>query len=581
MVHLTLISVLLLIFISKEANAFTFQKCYYFECKSDTVYGEKDFNADFINSIYTTGSTLYINLTGESEMTLNFDGFYHRYQIYFINDRDLTLTIQTNDSNPIYISDYQKPSIYAKNFNVVIESLNKSVDRTYFICTALNFKTIASQNQDKKLFLIYSNRYIDSNLNYLKINSFNESTIYVDCLSIELEEEIKQSMTIIASSSFYQYDYSSYDTLYQRGELYIRTPSDVTVTYVENAIIIEYSDHKTVTITKENYLSTIDIEAGERSIITCKEGLNENDLIPPNLKTYVNNGEALPIITGEWPYGKYRLGGQTLKVNGYNIYMNNVSPTIYGDFLYSAILFPIYRIDYFTNLLLTEKNSSLNFVDSYFCDRFSIFTKNDVDSTIYFEGDIIGSCDTYEWSTNSSKLTIIANTTSKINIVGPASIIYKSINNSKYQVESTLSFYKGGIITQPFGFNYDDSYSKVMDILDEYIEINPEPDEDSPLSELVKYHIQFVKDKITDITDIINQAANDVTPINILLKDGPVNFNRNNTLILRRNDIPLALLYQKILNKPLSVICDESGTLNPEEWTIIEESNIFKKNIKR
>lgn len=569
--HLAILSAFIFIFISK-VNAFTFRECSYGNCYS-TIYDESKFNANFINSEYNYDD-IYINLTGESEITLNFDGIKENLNFYFIADINSKLTIQTNDYSSFFIIEYMKPSIHADELNVEIESLNKSVDKTYFVCKTLICKTIASKDPQKPLFLIYEESFYDND--YINSSSFSGSTVYADGLKIRFDQEIQESLIIILEPSIYTYfETSNYVNV--KGQLHVFSPNNVNITYDENKILFEYQNGKTITIqsqmNKMQFQSHIEIIVGENSIIKCKEGLTSNEIIPPCLKSnYENNIKSLPTIEGNWSNIKI-----TNYYDGYIYYYPRV-PEIYGNFFFSANNYPIYSIGQSSLLILTERISSINFLyESIY--NFNISLKNDVDTILYFNGELkeMEYGDEYPIYTDSSKLTIIANTTSHISMVGPATIIYRIIDNSENQVDSTLNFINGGTITQPYGLDYEDYYQQIIDIYDEYKETKPEPSKNATFGQNADYYIQFAKDKISDLSDLINNAANDIRPINIVLKDDPNNSNpKNNTIILNRKDFPVASLYLNALNKPFSVVCVEKGTIDPTKWVIKEANNILK-----
>ena len=130
-------------------------------------------------------------------------------------------------------------------------------------------------------------------------------------------------------------------------------------------VIIEYENYKIFTIISTTIFCNIDFNLGKETVVTVEENINSNDLISPSLNSQSEIKGNLPIVES------YLIDPKRYQCN----FEKHLQ--LSGCFLFSTINFPL---TYFNHLILTEKSSSINFINYEYDRNITINTKEDIDA---------------------------------------------------------------------------------------------------------------------------------------------------------------------------------------------------------
>ena len=128
----SIFQILIFSLLLETSKSFAFQQCQYdsgSKCLDD-VYEQTSFTADFVNDLYQQNTYKYflINVTDDSEIALNLDGFNPFLQVDIINQRELQVTIKITNEE---ISDKACfPVLNAENADIILDNLNIKNDKT-------------------------------------------------------------------------------------------------------------------------------------------------------------------------------------------------------------------------------------------------------------------------------------------------------------------------------------------------------------------------------------------------------------------------------------------------------------------
>ncbi|KAK8849299.1 hypothetical protein M9Y10_018668 [Tritrichomonas musculus] len=568
----------------QNGKALTIQQCNYQTGECLEALETENFGYEYVNNLFQQNPEYKIfGLTSlGSELTVNFDNFDNSITIRFDNQESLQLTIETNVNK--ISSETAIPNIDASNVDIIIDNTNNENDKSLIVLNSFSYKSLANKNANRPLYLVqYRNNY---QYPHDILASIKSDIVYVGShyFYLDLSQTIENSFTIVVSpflnyTSRYEYDDPSF---VKESSVYTRSiPENTIITYGKKQIKYEFPNKKVITLITETSRISVTNEVRKGNIINIEDGLNGDDVIIPKV---LGNEECT--LKGNWPIIKSKdIPGEFLE-NGSYIDEFYSYPRIEGIYLYSANNFPI--DDFYSNfkLILTEKSSSIYLTRNSLYDNMTIETRpqnpND-EFHFYFEGKCIKFKERYYGEdkletgiiTTSDKLTIYGNTYSKINVFGPASIIYRKIDNSEQEVDTTLPFLQGGTIISPYSVDFDTIAKSCSQAYNSYKESHPEP-ENGTVSQYADYYINFAKEKIGDLADTFNEIANQIIPVRIDLKSDSSSQNQKSKIIIARNDFPFAPLYQKGLNKVSNAVCVENGKMNIDNWDIRIGSNILR-----
>lgn len=463
---------------SKNAYAFTFQFCQQQNDCLGTIYNEEFFIIEKITSVLDqnpTYSTFLLDTKDDSEITLKLDGFSRSYTLNFTNVKENSrLILQTNNWELKYNNNFQSPSIFADQFDVIIDNLNNTLSKNLYICSILTCKTIESKDPNRPLFLIFTSDY------YISPNLIKSDEIYVNKFSINFEEEITKSMTIIISPIIKSYSDGDY---IENPYFSLYLADDHNVTYGTKQVRVNCTNQNIITI-KTEYLArktSCNVYLGYRSVIDVDDNVFEDDLIypviyNPDYDDSSTNYENISTIKGTWPTFK-------------NFYKFDFDQTrLIGTYYYAAKNYPVSR-EFYCTFILTEKVSTIFCIDEI-SSSLKIKKLNDFDAIFIIDGKDLSYL-SYR-ITEDPTITVIVNANTKFDY---DNVYYKRIDNTLQNFDVPLKYQKGGTIITSYGVNYRKLQSDLRDILKSYEIENPKPDTFS-----INYYIDFAKNKISDIS---------------------------------------------------------------------------------
>ena len=553
-------------FFAKNATSFTFNMCDSKLCSE--IFDEINFTLDFINNYYKQNSKniIRVALTNGSDITFNLDGINHNI-IFRINKTEYTpnIIIQTNRTEISYIVNI--PRIYTSDFNVIIDNINEESDKTLFVFEEILFKSLSPKNPQKPLVLI------GKNLDSLYFDAINQETIYLSGERIYI-----YTPSVHKSKIFFFFPVVIYSNRYasESCRVKLRHENNTRTTYRKNNIItVEKENGVILTFRTDSKRVEIEQDFGDNSTVTIEENLDQDDIIFPNFYTK-NDNDNLPAIKGNWPFMKPSSIKEKYLSNGTILYGFSRDIYITGQYSIQTNFIQISNV-HVSTYILNEKNTSIYYDRGFIGHNLTLKTKDDTNGICHIYGRPLFFTSQFEnfIIIDSPGLTVYVRAMNKVRKVGPGTMIYEEIDNSNLEFNSTLNFKKGGTIINPFGFDYNETYKEIKNVFDEYNKTQTDTNLTN-ISDKANFYINFIKNKILDLTQIVNEKENKIlNPIKINLTESDSKSEMKSTLFLMRKDIPLSALYTNALGKISDAVCVEEGTIDPSMWNIKIGKNLL------